>query len=220
MTAARSSRGPSLSRIVLPICYFLMPPSQPDPGMTPVNINMVWGFSDRAPQTLVPPNVWFLRAADRLAGSGLLADASAAECVHAGGSGSLISASLPRLDVRVFRDLAPLVDLALDIGREFLRRVADKDRALARELVLHLGASAAPRPSPCAASRSPRRGRGRCDQAVPVLGLDLRQTDLAGGRHIGQRRHALAGCRSRSARTLPACTCGSSTGMSRNTICT
>lgn len=49
-----------LSTIVLPICYFFMPPSQPDPGMTPVNINMVYGFSDRAPQTLVPPQVWFL----------------------------------------------------------------------------------------------------------------------------------------------------------------
>ena len=49
-----------LSTIVLPVCYFLMPPSQPDPGLTPVNINMVWGFSDRAPQTLVSPNVWFL----------------------------------------------------------------------------------------------------------------------------------------------------------------
>lgn len=50
----------ALSTIVLPICYFLMPRSQPDPGMTPVNINMVWGFSDRAPQTFVSPNVWFL----------------------------------------------------------------------------------------------------------------------------------------------------------------
>ncbi len=49
-----------LSTLVLPICYFLMPPSQPDPGMTPVNINMVWGFSDRARQTLVSPHVWFL----------------------------------------------------------------------------------------------------------------------------------------------------------------
>ncbi len=49
-----------LSTIVLPICYFWMPPSQPNPGMTPVNINMVWGFNDRERQTLVSPNVWFL----------------------------------------------------------------------------------------------------------------------------------------------------------------
>ncbi len=50
----------ALSTIVLPVCYFLMPRAQPDPGMTPVNINMVWGFNDRAPQTFVSPNVWFL----------------------------------------------------------------------------------------------------------------------------------------------------------------
>jgi hypothetical protein len=49
-----------LSCAVLPVCYFLLPPSQPDLGLTPVNINMVSGFSDRAPQTLVPPHVWFL----------------------------------------------------------------------------------------------------------------------------------------------------------------
>jgi hypothetical protein len=49
-----------LSCIVLPICYFLMPPSQPSPGLMPVNINFVSGFSDRAPQTLVSPRVWFL----------------------------------------------------------------------------------------------------------------------------------------------------------------
>ncbi len=49
-----------LSCLVLPICYFLMPPSQPSPGLMPVNINFVSGFSDRAPQTLVSPRVWFL----------------------------------------------------------------------------------------------------------------------------------------------------------------
>jgi hypothetical protein len=49
-----------LSCIVLPICYFLMPPSQPDPGLTPVNINFVSGFSDRSAQTFVSPRVWFL----------------------------------------------------------------------------------------------------------------------------------------------------------------
>ena len=44
---------------MLPICYFLMPPAQPDPGMTPVNINLVWGFNDRKPQTWMSPNAWF-----------------------------------------------------------------------------------------------------------------------------------------------------------------
>lgn len=40
------------------ICFFLMPPPSPNPGLTPVNINYVWGFSDHAPQTWVPPWVW------------------------------------------------------------------------------------------------------------------------------------------------------------------
>jgi hypothetical protein len=49
----------ALSCVVLPICYFLMPPAQPDPGMTPVNINLVWGFDDHAPQKWMSPNTWF-----------------------------------------------------------------------------------------------------------------------------------------------------------------
>ncbi len=48
-----------LSFIVLPICYFVMPPAQPDPGLMPVNLNYVWGFSDHVPQNWVPANVWF-----------------------------------------------------------------------------------------------------------------------------------------------------------------
>ena len=40
------------------ICFFFMPPPRPDPGLTPVNINYVWGFSDHAPQTWVHPWVW------------------------------------------------------------------------------------------------------------------------------------------------------------------
>ena len=42
------------------ICFFFMPPPRPDPGLTPVNINYVWGTSDHAPQTFVPPAVWFI----------------------------------------------------------------------------------------------------------------------------------------------------------------
>lgn len=49
----------AVSCIVLPVCYFFMPPAQPNPGLTPVNINLVWGFDDRKPQTWMPPNVWF-----------------------------------------------------------------------------------------------------------------------------------------------------------------
>jgi hypothetical protein len=40
------------------ICFFFMPPPNPNPGLTPVNINYVWGFSDNAAQTWVHPYVW------------------------------------------------------------------------------------------------------------------------------------------------------------------
>jgi hypothetical protein len=49
----------ALAWVLLLICFFLMPPPTPHPGLTPVNINYVWGMSDHAPQTLVPPLVWF-----------------------------------------------------------------------------------------------------------------------------------------------------------------
>lgn len=50
----------ALSCIVLPVCYFLLPPPQPAPGLTPVNINYVFGPSDHTPQTWMSPNAWFL----------------------------------------------------------------------------------------------------------------------------------------------------------------
>jgi len=49
-----------LSSALLLICFFLMPPPTPNPGLTPVNINYVWGPSDTAAQTWVPPYVWFV----------------------------------------------------------------------------------------------------------------------------------------------------------------
>jgi hypothetical protein len=48
----------ALSCAVLLICFFFMPPPNPNPGLTPVNINYVWGFSDHSPQTWVLPEVW------------------------------------------------------------------------------------------------------------------------------------------------------------------
>ncbi len=47
-----------LTWMLLPICFFFMPPPTPDPGLTPVNINYVWGLSDTAPQSWVPPTLW------------------------------------------------------------------------------------------------------------------------------------------------------------------
>jgi len=49
----------ALTWLILPICFFLMPPPNPHPGLTPVNINYVWGLSDYAAQAWMPPNVWF-----------------------------------------------------------------------------------------------------------------------------------------------------------------
>ena len=48
----------ALAWVLLLICFYLMPRPTPDPGLTPVNINYVWGPSDRAAQTFVPPLVW------------------------------------------------------------------------------------------------------------------------------------------------------------------
>lgn len=48
----------ALSCVVLLICFFFMPPPNPNPGLTPVNINYVWGFSDQYPQTWMSPAAW------------------------------------------------------------------------------------------------------------------------------------------------------------------
>ena len=37
-----------------------MPPPHPNPGLTPVNINYVWGPSDNVAQSFVHPYVWVL----------------------------------------------------------------------------------------------------------------------------------------------------------------
>lgn len=47
-----------LAWVLLPICFFFMPPPNPNPGLTPVSINYVWGPSDIAAQTWVHPYVW------------------------------------------------------------------------------------------------------------------------------------------------------------------
>src|SRR5215472_486651 len=43
---------------LLLISFFLMPPPRPDPGLTPVNIDYVWGFSDTEAQHWMPPGIW------------------------------------------------------------------------------------------------------------------------------------------------------------------
>lgn len=46
------------SWVLILICFFFMPPAQPNPGLMPVNINYVWGPSDFVAQTWVPQPVW------------------------------------------------------------------------------------------------------------------------------------------------------------------
>jgi hypothetical protein len=47
-----------LAWALLLVCFFLMPPPTPHPGLAPVNINYVWGLSDTAAQSWVPPSIW------------------------------------------------------------------------------------------------------------------------------------------------------------------
>jgi hypothetical protein len=40
------------------ISFFFMPGPRPDPGLEPVNVDYVWGFSDTEPQHWMPAGVW------------------------------------------------------------------------------------------------------------------------------------------------------------------
>lgn len=48
-----------LAWLLLLVCYFVMPGPRPDAGLTPVNINYVFGMSGSVPQSFVPPLAWF-----------------------------------------------------------------------------------------------------------------------------------------------------------------
>ena len=47
-----------LAWVLMLICFFLMPPPNPNAGLTPVNINYVFGPSENVAQTWVHPYVW------------------------------------------------------------------------------------------------------------------------------------------------------------------
>jgi hypothetical protein len=49
-----------LAWVLLLVCFFFMPPPRLDPGLTPVNINYVWGMGDYVAQTWVHPYVWLV----------------------------------------------------------------------------------------------------------------------------------------------------------------
>ncbi len=48
----------ALTWVLLPVCFFFLPAPDPNAGLKPVNVNYVWGPSDAAAQTFVPPSVW------------------------------------------------------------------------------------------------------------------------------------------------------------------
>lgn len=48
----------ALATVLLLVCYFLLPGPGERSGFGPVNINYVHGFSDREPQTWMPPLAW------------------------------------------------------------------------------------------------------------------------------------------------------------------
>lgn len=48
----------ALAWVLMPFCYFFMPGPTPNPGTVPVNINYVYGMSDTAAQTWMPPLAW------------------------------------------------------------------------------------------------------------------------------------------------------------------
>ena len=49
-----------LAWVLLTVCYLYLPGPPPDPlhPNSPVNVNYVYGFDDKAPQTLMPPMAW------------------------------------------------------------------------------------------------------------------------------------------------------------------
>ena len=47
-----------LAWALLLFCFFVTPPPTTSPGLTPVNIDYVWGMSDSAAQHWVPSTVW------------------------------------------------------------------------------------------------------------------------------------------------------------------
>lgn len=47
-----------LAWLLIAVCFFLMPPPTPDAGLTPVNINYVWGLQDAKAQEWMPPYAW------------------------------------------------------------------------------------------------------------------------------------------------------------------
>jgi hypothetical protein len=47
-----------LAWVLLLVCFFLTPPPMPNPGLSPVNVNYVFGLDDQVAQHWMPPYAW------------------------------------------------------------------------------------------------------------------------------------------------------------------
>jgi hypothetical protein len=50
----------AMAVVTILVCFFLMPGPRADAGLTPVNINYVWGFSDVTAQVWMPSWAWLI----------------------------------------------------------------------------------------------------------------------------------------------------------------
>lgn len=50
----------ALASVLVLVCYFFMPPPHAERGLTPVNINYVYGLSDDTPQRWMPKQAWLM----------------------------------------------------------------------------------------------------------------------------------------------------------------
>ena len=48
----------AITTVTLLVCFFFMPPPRSDAGLTPVNINYVWGPDDKVAQSWMPAYAW------------------------------------------------------------------------------------------------------------------------------------------------------------------
>ena len=92
-----------LAWVLILICFFFMPPPNPNAGLTPVNINYVWGLNDAAPQTWMPSWLWLIGMMMRDADHLLPAGALPVQPVHAAGAESHMSDAHETNDPRLAR---------------------------------------------------------------------------------------------------------------------
>src|SRR5215468_5560058 len=94
------------------------------------------------------------------------------------------------LDTGVANDLAPLLDVRLDLCGEFLRRAADRREAERRQRLLHVGQPDDPRQLAGQNLHHRPRSRGRRHQADDQLGFLILEAAFRHGRNVGHDRRS------------------------------